>query len=56
LESGDTTDLTHEAAEQLAGLLMTAVPPRGLREGFWRDAAGAQPPCSVQLGRHGDQR
>jgi hypothetical protein len=25
LQSGDTTDLTREAAEQLAGLLMTAV-------------------------------
>jgi hypothetical protein len=25
LESGDTTDLTREAAERLAGLLMTAV-------------------------------
>jgi hypothetical protein len=25
LESGDATDLTREAAEQLAGLLMTAV-------------------------------
>jgi hypothetical protein len=25
IESGDTTDLTREAAERLAGLLMTAV-------------------------------
>lgn len=25
LQSGDTTDLTRDAAEQLAGLLMTAV-------------------------------